>query len=73
MKRKSFLFSIASLSSLFILAFGLIASIAYSDTPTKTKKQMEGNQGTFCCCPGSSTCGSSDCSTSVCEPTANPK
>jgi hypothetical protein len=30
------------------------------------KKQMQGTQGTFCCCPGSLTCGSSDCKKGVC-------
>lgn len=61
---------------LVLLFVGLIASFAIGSlafankvTPmdSGTKKLMS-NGKIFCCCPGSLTCGSADCSSSVCKP-----
>jgi hypothetical protein len=63
-------------ASLFLLLSGAIVRVTANPTqlqkPTLetgngTKKLMEGSSGTYCCCPGSLECGSSDCTSSVCE------
>lgn len=58
--------------SIFTVSLLLLQTFTFADVTPKKKKLMEGSNGTFCCCPGSSDCAAADCKKSVCDATANP-